>query len=87
MKTSDIKNNKRVSVAQENYDFFLEKKDTIPPEHSDKFVLIYKKKFVGYFDTENDAFRVGFEKYGNGKFSIQKVSDEPVDLGIISYTL
>ena len=75
-----------IDAVRENYDYFVKHKDEIPQEHQHRFVLVHNKKFVGYFDTENDAINAGIEDYGGiGNFAVQKVNDQPVDLGILSF--
>ena len=78
---------KKIDVAKENYDYFLEHKDEIPQEHFHQFVLMHNKDFVGYYNTEDEAFTRGCEEYGMGKFSIQEVNDKPINLGILSCKL
>ena len=72
-------------VVRENYDYFLDNKDTISSKHKHQFVLIYNKEFIGFFDKEEDAIKEGVKAYGSYNFSVQAVDDQPIDLGILSY--
>ena len=65
-----------------NYDFFQTKKLELMKTHKNKFVLIRKKKFIGFFDSYEDADQVAVEQYGeNGLYSIQKITDEIIIIG------
>jgi hypothetical protein len=40
---------------------------------------------VGFFDTPREALKAAAEKFSDGIFSIQEVTDEPIDLGFWSH--
>ena len=42
-------------------------------------------KIVDFFDTSRDAFVAGSNMYADGRFSIQEVTDQAVDLGYLSH--
>jgi hypothetical protein len=42
-------------------------------------------EIVGFFVKPGDAYRAGVERYADGIFSIQEVTDEPIDLGFWSH--
>ncbi len=50
-------------------------------------MLLQGQKLRGVFDSASQAERAGFEKYGDEPYSIQEISDEPVDLGFYSYAI
>lgn len=70
-----------------NYQFFLKEKDKIPNYLLDKYVLIRKEEFIEYFDSVDDAIKYAKIKYEDNLYSVQKVNDLPVDLGLIGNIL
>lgn len=53
--------------------------------HANKFALMRDEEVVDFFDTSNDAFVAGTHLYEDRRFSIQEVTDQPVDLGYLSH--
>ena len=70
-----------------NYQFFLKEKDKIPNYLLDKYVLIRKEEFIGYFDSIDDAIKYAKIKYEDNLYSVQKVNDLPVNLGFMGNML
>lgn len=68
-----------------NYDVFSRMLSTILPGHRDQLALMRDGQIVAYFDRPADAYRAGVERYPDGYFSIQEVTDEPIDLGFWSH--
>ena len=68
-----------------NYDAFVSMLGTILPEHRDQLALMRDGKVVAYFDKPGDAHRAGMERFDDEIFSIQEVTDEPIDLGFWSH--
>jgi hypothetical protein len=52
--------------------------------HRDKYALLRHGEVVGIYDTALDAQTAGRKIYRDELFSIQKVSDEPLELGVFS---
>ena len=68
-----------------NYDAFMRVLSTIIKDHRDQLALMRDGKIVAYFDKPSDAYRSGVERFEDGIFSIQEVTDEPIDLGFWSH--
>lgn len=68
-----------------NYDAFTRSLGGILNAHRDQFALMRGGGIVGYFDKPGDAYRVGVSRYPDMIFSIQEVTDEPIDLGFWSH--
>jgi hypothetical protein len=68
-----------------NYDAFVRMLSTILPDHRDQIALMRDGEIVAYFDKPGDAYRRGLDRYPDGIFSIQEVTDEPIDLGFWSH--
>ena len=68
-----------------NYDAFVRVLAGILPQHRDQLALMREGRIVAYFDKPGEAYRSGLEKFPDGIFSIQEVTDEPIDLGFWSH--
>ncbi|MGZ8284882.1 MAG: hypothetical protein ACXW27_16335 [Allosphingosinicella sp.] len=64
-----------------NYDAFTAMLVSILAEHRDQNALMKDGRIVDYFDKPGDAYRAGLERFPDGIFSIQEVTDEPIHLG------
>jgi hypothetical protein len=73
------------SEVDRNYDAFVRLLADILPRHRDKLALMRDGKIVDYFDKPGDAYRAGLEHFPDGIFSIQEVTEEPIDLGFWSH--
>jgi hypothetical protein len=74
----------RVEVDR-NYDAFTRVLGSILGKHRDQLALMKEERIVAYFDKPSDAYRAGIERFPDGIFSIQEVTDEPIDLGFWSH--
>ena len=52
-----------------------------------KYALLRHREVVGLYDTATDAQTAGRQLYRDEIFSIQKVSDEPLELGVFSHAV
>jgi hypothetical protein len=68
-----------------NYDAFVRMLAAILPEHRDQLALMKGGRVVGYYATPRDALKAANEMIPDGIFSIQEVTDEPLDLGFWSH--
>jgi hypothetical protein len=68
-----------------NYDAFVRMLGAILPDHRDQLALMKEGAIVGFFDKPGEAYRAGLERFSDGIFSIQEVTDEPIDLGFWSH--
>jgi hypothetical protein len=68
-----------------NYDAFVKMLGSILPEHRDQLALMRDERVVSYFDTPRSALEAAYERFPDGIFSIQEVTDEPLDLGFWSH--
>lgn len=44
-------------------------------ENLGKFVLIKEEEIIVFFETQNDAIKVGIDKFGNTPFLVKKIED------------
>ncbi|HVL30164.1 MAG TPA: hypothetical protein VM326_05550 [Sphingomicrobium sp.] len=68
-----------------NYDVFNRMLKELLPKHRDEYALMRDGKIIAFFEKPGDANRAGVEAFADGIFSIQEVTDEPIDLGFWSH--
>jgi hypothetical protein len=56
---------------------FNRMKEDLLKNHAGKFSLIYKDDFIGAFDTAENAYDAGVEKFGREPFLVKRISSEP----------
>jgi len=71
--------------VDQNYDFFQRNVGAMLAEHRNQFVLLHHRSIVDFFNDVGEAYLAGRTKFPDDVFSIQEVTDEPVDLGIFSH--
>ena len=68
-----------------NYDAFTRILSGLLPDHRDQLALMRDGEVVGFYVTPREALEAATEKFTDGIFSIQEVTDEPIDLGFWSH--
>ena len=68
-----------------NYDAFNRQLSKILKKHRNQFALMRDGRVVGYFCKPGEANKAGVERFPDNIFSIQEVTDEPIDLGFWSH--
>jgi len=61
---------------REEYIYYQQHKESFLTEHPGTFVLIKGDEVVGFFDSEQAAYKVGLGRYGNEPFFIKRVEPE-----------
>ena len=69
---------------ERNYVAFVDMLHRLLPEGSGKYALMHGQKLQGIFETPGTAAVQGFSRFGKAGYSIQLITDEPVDLGFMS---
>ena len=72
------------SHIRANYEAFHKQLPDIIESHRGQYALMRDAKIVQFYDTPRDAVLVGQQNYSDGKFSVQEVTDTPIDLGFFS---
>ncbi|MCY3853222.1 MAG: hypothetical protein OXG03_06595 [Gammaproteobacteria bacterium] len=49
-----------------------------------RVALLHDGEMVAVYNDSGDAYDIGCERYGLGNFSIQKIGEPPVSLGIFT---
>jgi hypothetical protein len=78
---------KQQTEIESNFVFFQGKLPELLARHRDRFALIRHKEIVDFFDTARDAKAAGGKLFADRMFSVQKVTDSPLDLGIFSHAV
>jgi hypothetical protein len=69
-----------------NYQAFQQQLPTLVTSHPGKFALMRDGQIIEFFDTARDAYVAGQRLFEQDKlFSIQEVTETPVDLGFFSH--
>ena len=71
--------------VDQNFDAFQRIVGELLTEHRDRYALMRDAKIVEFFDTPGDAYREGMCRFDDEIFSIQEVTDQPIDLGFFSH--
>ena len=70
-----------------NYAAFQDIMATLPLEARGQYALLRDQQLEGLFATPGAAERAGYTRFQDQSYSIQLVSDEPIDLGFYSYAV
>lgn len=73
--------------VRQNYEAFHEQLADLLAKHRGKYALMKDGQVVGIFGTAIEAYTAGQAQLGLGNFSMQKIVDEPADLGYFSHGL
>ena len=67
-----------------NYDSFQRSLGKLLRDHRGQYALMKSARIVEYFETPGEAYRQGLARYPDRIFSIQQVSEQPTELGMMS---
>jgi hypothetical protein len=70
---------------ERNYAVFMDMLDNLIEHNPGEYALLHNQNLEGLYSTAAAAGRAGIQKFNDKPFSIQLVSNEPVDLGFYSY--
>jgi hypothetical protein len=70
-----------------NFDVFAANLRALLPEHRGKFVLLRDGEMLSFHESEAAALADGRGQFPDGLFSVQEVTDRPVDLGFFSHAI
>lgn len=72
---------------ERNFAAFCDMLEDLMKRAAGKYALFQNTQLKGLFDTAGDAERAGYSQFEEEPYSIQLVSDEPIDLGFYSYAV
>lgn len=76
---------KQRTEVDRNYDAFTRMLGKLLPEHRDQLALMRDGEVVSFYDKPRDALLAAHDLFPDGIFSIQEITDEPLDLGFWSH--
>ena len=56
-------------------------------KHAGEFALMRAGEVVEFFASETEAVSCGRQRYSDGMFSVQEITDRPADLGFFSHAI
>ncbi|MEI9927623.1 MAG: hypothetical protein WDN44_07845 [Sphingomonas sp.] len=71
----------RAEIAR-NFDAFQRTLAALLPLQRNRFALLRHGSVVAFFDRPGAADAAGASRFADGLYSIQQVTDEPVELGL-----
>ena len=74
------------SEIDSNFDAFQRQLYASLAAHRGEFALMRHGQIIDFFERPGTALVAGRERFPDAIFSIQEVSDEPIDLGVWSHT-
>ena len=77
-----MKREKKLEEVKKNYAYYQSILKSLEEEMHGQYMLIKNAKDVGYYDTIEEANSAAHAKFDDGLFSIQKVAQKPVKLGL-----
>jgi len=73
--------------VDKNFEAFQALLPTILPIYQDKFALMKDGEVVGFYSTLEDAYMTANQFLRDQPFSVQRVTETPVDLGFFSHAV
>ena len=67
-----------------NWAAFKAQEESLKTENLGRTVLLHDGEIVQIYNDSGDAYSIGCEKFGLGKFSIQTIGEKPRSLGILT---
>lgn len=64
---------------------FLPRIPQLLQQHAGEYALLRNQEVVSVHKRLQDAIQVASERFSDGLFSIQQITDKPVELGFFSY--
>lgn len=77
-----------ISVAEEIHRNFMAFQNVVAkflPEKEGHYAVLHQQEVVGIYPDIRSAVVSANDSVGEGQYSIQRVTDKPVDLGFLSY--
>jgi hypothetical protein len=64
---------------------FLPQLSELLPEHEGSFALLRNQRIEGIHKKLSEALNAGYSLFSDGLFSIQKITDRPLELGMFGH--
>ncbi len=70
-----------------NYDYFQRTLSAYLSEHNGQYALLKGAAIIDFYEGPGEAYRAGLARFPDRIFSIQKVTEEVEDLGMMSLAI
>jgi hypothetical protein len=70
-----------------NYEAFLSLEDGFSPERDGQYALMRMRTIEGFFPSAREAIDYGEQAFSDGRFSVQQVKADIIDLGFFSHAI
>lgn len=70
-----------------NFDAFRAALPSLLDQHRGRFVIVRDRAVLDAYDTLRDAHLAGWRQFGDDRFSVQEVTDQPAYLGLVSHVI
>jgi hypothetical protein len=77
----------RQQEVDRNFEEFQKALPDLLKTKAGQFALMRHGQIMEFYDTFNDAVKVGVKEYPDGIFSVQQVTQQVIDLGWFSHAL
>ncbi len=75
----------RKQEIEQNFHAFQAVVASYLPDREGEYALLHNKQVVSLFSVITDALIEGDSRFGDGNFSVQRVTGRSIDLGFLSY--
>lgn len=75
------------SQIDKNYTAFVAMLPSLMATHPNKYALMKDGQVLGAYSSLEDAYMTAFNFLKEDEFSVQKITDVPVDLGFFSHAV
>ena len=76
-----------MNQVQKNREAYEKLRDKLEYEHLGRYALMHNGEVIDIYNDSGDAYSIGCDKYGLGNFSIEKIGEKPISLGIFTICL
>ena len=70
-----------------NMEAYEEIREELESQHFGRIALLRDGELIEIYNDSGDAYTVAVERFGLGNFSLQKIGEEPISLGIFTLCL
>ena len=77
----------RKAEIDRNYDFLQRNLARLLKTNCGQYALLKSARVVEFYEGPGEAYRAGLALFSDRLFSIQKITDEPVELGLMSVAI
>ncbi|MGI9256286.1 MAG: hypothetical protein ACR2PY_05075 [Salinispira sp.] len=70
--------------TRKNVDAYKKAEDNLIQDHYGKYAVFSNGNLEGIYNDLDDAYKIGLQLYGDGKFTIRQIGQKPINLGFMS---